>query len=118
MSTIEKFLDLCHEEGLDILVTCTYRSGKEQDELYAIGRTIPGRKVTNAKAGQSNHNFTLNGVPASKAFDIVPLVNGKAMWSSDHPAWVKAGAIGESLGLSWAGNWRGTMREYPHFELK
>jgi peptidoglycan L-alanyl-D-glutamate endopeptidase CwlK len=114
----EKFLDNCHTAGIDILVTCTHRSYKEQDELYAISRTIPGKKVTNAKAGQSKHNFMLNGKPASKAFDVVPLVNGKAVWDASNPIWQKIGVIGESLGLSWAGRWKSSMREYPHFELK
>nr|WP_295770097.1 M15 family metallopeptidase [Rhodoferax sp.] len=39
------------------------RSCAEQDALYAQGRTAPGNKVTNAKSGDSNHNFGI-------AFDI------------------------------------------------
>ena len=113
----EKFLGICVGEQIDILITCTYRSSQEQDALYAIGRTIPGKKVTNAKAGQSKHNFTMNGKPAAKAFDVVPLLNGKPIWDSANPLWQRVGVIGESLGLSWAGRWR-TMKEYPHFELK
>ena len=44
----------------------TLRSIKEQNELYAMGRTSSGRIVTNAKGGQSIHNYGL-------AFDIVML---------------------------------------------
>lgn len=113
----EKFLDRCHDENIDILVTCTYRSNQEQDQLYAIGRTVPGKKVTNAKAGQSKHNFTLNGKPAAKAFDVVPLSNGKPVWDAASPLWRRLGIIGNALGLSWAGDWR-LFKEYPHFELK
>jgi peptidoglycan L-alanyl-D-glutamate endopeptidase CwlK len=111
------FLERCKAAGLDILITCTHRTGAEQDELYSHGRTAPGPKVTNARAGQSMHNFTINGAPAAKAFDMVPLVNGKAMWDAKHPAWAKAGAIGEALGLEWAGRWV-SFREFPHFQLK
>lgn len=113
----EEFLARCKAAGLDILVTCTYRSGAEQDQLYAQGRTKPGAKVTNARAGQSKHNTTLNGLPASEAFDIVPLINGKPEWSAKHPHWSLAGKIGEELGLSWAGRWV-SFKEFPHFELK
>ena len=33
------------------------RSWDEQAKLYAQGRTLPGKKVTNAGPGYSNHNF-------------------------------------------------------------
>lgn len=113
-----KFLKACEAAGLDILITCTYRSAEEQDELYARGRTKPGRRVTNAKGGQSKHNHTdSRGKPAALAFDIVPLEGGKAMWSKAFPHWQKAGEIGVALGLEWAGNWR-RFTEYPHFQWK
>lgn len=112
-----EFLAECEAAGMDILVTCTHRSGEEQDALYSIGRSKPGKRVTNAKAGQSKHNFTLGGKPAAKAFDVVPLVGGKPMWSATHPHWAKAGEIGEALGLEWAGRWK-TFREFPHFQLR
>lgn len=111
------FLAQCKAVGLDVLVTCTYRSNAEQAAAYAQGRTTPGPKVTNALPGQSRHNDTLDGKPASRAFDIVPLEHGKPVWDSAHPAWKKAGEIGTALGLEWAGTWR-TMREFPHFQLK
>jgi peptidoglycan L-alanyl-D-glutamate endopeptidase CwlK len=40
-----------------IRVTQGLRTFEEQDALYAQGRTKPGKKVTNAKAGQSIHNY-------------------------------------------------------------
>jgi peptidoglycan L-alanyl-D-glutamate endopeptidase CwlK len=117
---------------ISVLITCTYRSNEEQTALYAQGRTKPGRIVTNAAAGQSKHNFTLHKRPASKAFDIVPLRNGKCVWGTqgngidDNPAddvtddleiWQRLGIIGEMLGLEWAGKWK-RFKEYPHFQLK
>lgn len=103
--------------GIDVLVTCTYRSNNEQTKLYAQGRTSPGPKVTNAKAGQSKHNFVLDGKPAAKAFDIVPLVNGKCIWDNSNPLWQRLGEIGRTNGLEWAGDWV-SFKEYPHFQLK
>lgn len=114
----ELFLARCKVDGLDILVTCTYRSAAEQNELYAQGRTQPGQIVTRARGGQSAHNFELDGKPAAKAFDIVPLVLGKPVWDNQHLAWQKAGAIGTRLGLNWYGRPGAPFRESPHFQLK
>lgn len=113
---IYKFIAKCADEGLDVLIYCTYRSNKEQDEAYAIGRTLPGKRITNAKGGQSKHNCTVNGKPASQAFDSVPLLYGKPMWTND--ALInKMGEIGESVGLEWAGRWT-SFKERVHFQLK
>lgn len=114
----EEFLKRAVLQGIEVLVTCTYRSGMEQNELYAQGRTKPGPRVTNARAGQSAHNFTINGKPAAKAFDVVPVVAGKLMWSAAHPHWQTLGQIGMDLGLNWYGAPGSKFTEYPHFQLK
>lgn len=102
----------CRNVGIDILVTSTYRDHESQNALYAQGRTSPGNKVTNAKGGESFHNYRL-------AFDVVPLTNGKPVWDTKGPAleiWNKIGALGVSIGLEWAGNWK-TFKEFPHFQF-
>ena len=71
------------------------------------GRTIPGKIVTNARAGQSFHNYRC-------AFDVVPLVNGKCIWDDEY-LWNKIGMIGEFCGLIWAGRWT-TFKETAHFQ--
>ena len=101
----EQFIEACYDVGVDILITSTYRDFESQEALYAQGRTAPGRKVTNAKAGQSFHNYRV-------AFDFVPLVNGKAQWD-DSPTFRRCGAIAKSLGLEWAGDWV-SMKEEAH----
>lgn len=111
------FLRQCQDAGVDALITCTYRSGQEQDQLYAQGRTKPGPRVTNARAGQSAHNFTIKDKPAARAFDVVPLVGGKPMWDASHPHWQVMGKIGTGLGLNWYGRPNAPFREFPHFEL-
>lgn len=112
-----QFLADCKAEGIQAFLTCTYRSSKEQDELYAQGRTAPGRKVTNAKGGQSQHNTTLNGKPAARAFDIAIKGPGGALnWDIHHRHWKRVGEIGKSLGLNWGGDWT-SIKDYPHFEL-
>jgi len=103
----EAFIAAAKAKGIDLLVTSTYRDSESQDALYAQGRTTPGNVVTRAKAGQSWHNWRC-------ALDVVPLVNGKAIWD-DQALWKQVGEIGKSCGLEWAGDWK-TFKEYPHFQ--
>jgi peptidoglycan LD-endopeptidase CwlK len=113
---VRGFLEECKAKKIDVLVTCTWRSNQEQEFLFQQGRTANGKIVTNAHGGQSKHNFMLNGVPASKAIDIVPLENGKPQWDSSDPIWHVVGEIGEGHGLEWAGRWT-RFKEYPHFQM-
>lgn len=86
-----KFVAACKKEGIDVLITSTFRDNESQNAIYAQGRTKAGRIVTNARGGQSWHNYRL-------AFDFVPVVNGKAMWN-DARAFKRCRQIGENLGL-------------------
>ena len=96
-SRARAFVAACKKQGIDVLITSTYRDYESQNELYAQGRTKAGKRVTNAKGGQSWHNFRC-------AFDFVPMVNGKAQWD-DLRTFRKCGEIAESVGLEWAGRW-------------
>ena len=98
----------CKNAGIDLLITCTYRSPEEQDALYAQGRTTPGAIVTNAKGGQSMHQYRL-------AYDCVPLRNGKCVWDSSDPAWATVGELGKAQGLEWGYDWP-KFKECPHFQ--
>jgi len=102
-------LSECGLKGLTVLITCTYRSGAEQDALYAQGRTKPGAKVTNAKAGQSFHQYRC-------ALDLVPIVNGKPEWTGRDPAWHKIAEIFKSHGFEWGYDWP-RFKEMPHFQM-
>lgn len=106
----------CLAEGIDLLIYCTYRSNDEQNACYAQGRTAPGNIVTNCRGGQSKHNNTEGGKPASLAYDCVPCIGGKPQWN-DTKLYAKVGAIGESVGLKWAGRWSGKLKETAHFEV-
>lgn len=102
------FIEACKKEGVDIIITSTYRDFESQDALYAQGRTTTGSKVTNAKAGYSMHNFRL-------AFDFLPLTNGKADWNNT-ALFMKCGKIGESVGLEWGGSWK-SFTDLPHMQM-
>lgn len=97
-SRARAFVAACKKQGIDVLITSTYRDYESQNALYAQGRTKAGKRVTNAKGGQSWHNFRC-------AFDFVPMVNGKAQWN-DLRTFRKCGEIAESVGLEWAGRWK------------
>ncbi len=103
----QQLIEAAQAEGIEILVTNTLRSFEEQAELFAIGRTKPREKVTNAKSGEPWHNFGL-------AFDVVPLVNGKAVW--DSPFWNRIGELGKQVGLVWGGDFQ-SFKDKPHFEF-
>lgn len=110
---VEAFVRECAREGIDLLITCTYRDNEAQDALYAQGRTTPGNIVTSARGGQSMHNYHC-------AVDVVPMRNGKCVWSTkgnDGALWRKVGMIGESCGLEWAGRWTGKLKEMAHFQF-
>lgn len=106
----EKFLKACEAAGIDVLIYCTHRNNDEQNELYAQGRTRPGKIVTNARGGESWHNWR-------SAFDFVPLVGGKPQWN-DSSLYAKCGKIGEDCGLEWAGRWSGKLKETAHMQYR
>ena len=120
-------LKWCKAANIDYLIYCTWRSPEEQAYLYRIGRELPGKIVTNAKAGESKHNYEdVPGLPSSEAWDGVPLINGKPLWSLYimdttnrrviHPIWEKVVKIGHGLGLKSGMDFKGKLREAPHWE--
>lgn len=90
-------------------LTCTHRTNKEQDELFAIGRTLPGKIVTNAKAGKSKHN----SLP-SKAFDIAFNFHGRIDW--DVQLFKDFAEIIKPMGITWGGDFK-SIKDRPHFEI-
>lgn len=101
--------------GVICRFTHTLRTIKEQNDLYAKGRTIKGQIVTNAKGGQSFHNYGL-------AIDIVLIVNGKATWErgqdfdkDGQPDFMEVVKIFKKYGWEWGGDWV-TFKDYPHFQ--
>lgn len=94
-------------ENLDVLLIEGFRSFERQQELYDQGRTVPGTIVTNARPGQSWHNYGL-------AADMVFLENGRPSWA-DHHDWDRLGQLGRDLDLTWGGDWAG-FPDRPHFQ--
>lgn len=110
---IIRLINHCHERGINVQVAQALRTNAEQQALYDIGRTKPGKKVTNAKPGTSFHNY-------GAAVDLFFLNNEKkAYW--DVKAFKKVWSIAKELkldkeGLVWGGEFK-TLVDYPHFQL-
>lgn len=99
----------------------TYRSFAEQAQLFAQGRTAPGKIVTKARAGRSYHNYGL-------AIDIVLIVdtNGDgtydtASWQTNVDFdkdgiadWQEVVTIFKEYGWEWGGDWK--FSDTPHFQ--
>jgi peptidoglycan L-alanyl-D-glutamate endopeptidase CwlK len=96
--------------------THTLRDFAEQAQLYASGRTIKGPWKTNAKPGQSYHNYGL-------AIDICLIVDGKqAIWDMEkdfdgdkQADWIECVKVFKKYGWTWGGDWTKSP-DGPHFE--
>lgn len=106
------FLALCASSNLKVLIYTTFRSWNDQDVSYAQGRTAPGAIVTDARGGESYHNWGL-------AFDCAPLDDaGNILWE-DTDKYVQLGTLGQQAGLEWGGNWTSyaiNLVDMPHFQ--
>ncbi|MDQ3014174.1 MAG: M15 family metallopeptidase [Acidobacteriota bacterium] len=104
-------LTAIRNDGIDARLISGTRSFAEQDVLFRQGRFgNPGPIVTNARGGQSNHNFGI-------AWDIGIFRNDGA-YLGDSPLYKKAARIALDLhlaGLEWGGNW--TRPDQPHYQL-
>ena len=94
--------------GIQVKIISGTRTYAEQEALYAQGRTKPGKRVTNARGGYSNHNFGI-------AFDVGIFEGTKYLGES--PKYKAVGALGRELGLDWGGNWT-SIKDEPHFQLR
>lgn len=108
-------LDELRGMGLYFFVSLGTRTIPDQDALYAIGRTKPGAKVTNAKGGYSWHNF-------KRAADLVLVRNGGEIeWknldtNSDGIAdYSQMGQVAKAHGFIWGGDFKG-LADYGHIE--
>lgn len=106
--------------GLPFYLFMGLRSFEEQDALYAQGRARPGQIVTNARGGDSWHNY---GLAADYVLDGMPEKPG-LQWSWDNRAdlnkdgkndWQQMGELAESCGLEWGGRWK-RFPDLPHVQ--
>ena len=100
----ERFLSAAEAQGLRVQLFEGFRSTERQKQLYESGTG-----VTNAKPGNSFHNYGL-------AVDVVFRdAKNRPSWDESHD-WTKLGRLGKAAGLSWGGDWKKQV-DRPHFQL-
>ena len=107
---VERILDAMLDLGFPMFITGGVRTTEAQQELYAQGRTKPGKIVTNADGilKKSNHQVAEDGFGHS--VDLA--FQGRSPWAESHP-WTLYGTMAEALGLYWGGRWP-TLVDRPH----
>ena len=106
-----QFLTLLTATGKDIRIISGTRTYSEQNAIYRQGRYGNKQpKVTNARGGQSNHNFGL-------AWDIGIFEDGKYITTNSKYIALSSLVLPQLPNLEWGGNWQ-SFRDYPHYQLK
>ncbi len=105
----EEVIRRAYKKGIYVLFSDGYRSHAEQNALFAQGRTAPGQVITNARGGQSMHNYGL-------ALDM--FITNKTGTSASWPVseLKKAAKIAKKVGFKWGGDWK-SFPDYPHIEM-
>ncbi|WP_081954662.1 M15 family metallopeptidase [Neobacillus niacini] len=104
-------------KGIVIVITDDFRSVEDQDRLFEKGRTVAGNIVTNAKGGESYHNFGLAidfaiKTPSENVIWDMQYdgnLNGKADWN-------EVVELAKALGFEWGGDWT-QFKDYPHLQM-
>lgn len=138
------FLAKCEEKGLPVHITCTGRTRREQQALYAQGRE--SLEMVNQKrlacglwmlkpednmrpvtwTLESRHIVEFDQATGAmtkkaRAFDVALVRDKQFVWElkvdindNDIPDWDEIGRVGEACGLVWGGSWKKPDR--PHFQ--
>lgn len=105
----------------NFVITSGLRTWTEQDELYTLGRTVSGNIVTNARGGESLHNYGL-------ACDFALEEDGKLTWPdpviSDVWSVLEEGVhhaaqdpkVPHDVDYEWGGRWH--FRDAPHVQIR
>ena len=106
VQVVLRLMNNMQARGYGLVLVEGYRSPERQDQLAQSGRN-----VTQARGGQSKHQYGL-------AVDLAPMQDGHVVLSEQDPwalaAYQAMGEEAEKLGLTWGGRW--TFRDYGHVE--
>lgn len=119
-----------HEKKIPFVCTSDFRESWRQLILFMQGRYDLSlinrwRRIYEQRLLSASENkYTVtecDGVDLKsnhqgrKAVDVVPAVNGKAVWPpKDDPRWVQISEVMKKHGFSWGGDW--SHPDYPHYE--
>jgi peptidoglycan L-alanyl-D-glutamate endopeptidase CwlK len=103
---VTAFMDAIEALGMTPRISSGLRTIDEQNALYAKGRTIKGAIVTNARGGESWHNYGL-------AIDLCFI---KPDGDIDFNVPDRVGKIAKEFKLEWGATW--AFEDRPHFQLE
>ncbi|MRX74058.1 M15 family peptidase [Bacillus lacus] len=113
----EELVNSAAEIGIEVVITEGFRSIERQNDLYERGRSAPGSIVTNARGGDSYHNYGLAVDFALRTPD------GDVTWDMEYDGngngqsdWMEVVEIAKNLGFEWGGDWQ-HFRDYPHLQM-
>lgn len=120
---------------IDFSITSGVRTTKEQQALYAQGRTKPGQIVTKVDGVKSKSNHQVKSDGFGHAFDFCPYINGALNWNNTSAfiaiaLHIKDKAKCMNISVRWGADWdndgitkaQGDKDEnfvdLPHIELR
>ncbi|MBR2565117.1 MAG: M15 family metallopeptidase [Paenibacillus sp.] len=103
--------------GIEVVITHGFRSIEEQNALFAQGRSASGSIVTNARGGESYHNYGL-------AIDFaLRTPDGDIVWDMERDDngngkadWMEVVDLAKGMGFTWGGDWT-DFPDYPHLQM-
>lgn len=112
---VKQIVENLAKRKIKIRITQGFRTAKEQADLYAQGRTKPGKIVTNAKPGYSFHeygfglDFCLLHEDGSVSYSLIEDLdkNNKADWMEVIDEFKK---YGWEAGIDWK------FKDSPHLQ--
>lgn len=103
------FMKRALSQGVKVKIISGTRTYEEQNKLYRQGRYgNPGRIITKARGGRSNHNFGI-------AWDI-GIFHSDGSYSRDNNDYNNLATYAKSS-LEWGGDWRSFI-DSPHYQLQ
>jgi|MicForSoiPHH12_O_1018301.scaffolds.fasta_scaffold00054_3 peptidoglycan L-alanyl-D-glutamate endopeptidase CwlK len=105
---VKNLADALAAEDIAIQIDAGLRTAQQQDNLFAVGRTMPGKIVTDARGFQSNHVI---GCAVDVWVENVD--TSQPDWDASHPAWQRIVALAPQYGLRDGKSWH----DLPHLEL-
>jgi peptidoglycan L-alanyl-D-glutamate endopeptidase CwlK len=116
---IHELATVLKPQGIELEVIEGLRSWQESDVLFQEGRTLRNglwvitdvrKVVTNARGGQSWHNYGL-------AVDVAPeVIDGRIDWNGSHYQWVAMEKEARVLGLTCGADFK-RLIDCPHAQL-
>lgn len=120
---VEVFLEAIKVAPYDFLIAQGVRTAEYQNSLYQVGRTKPGKIITNCDGYKEKSKHQVKADGYGYAVDIA-IYNPKLKYKADYNKkklrevsyFIKKIAKEKNLVISWGGDWV-NLEDYPHYEL-